>query len=165
MLHHLNDPAEGWRILLSLLRGGGFMSVGLYSAIARADVRAARAFIAQRGYGRSADDIRRCRQDMMAQADATALRNIARYPDFFSTSECRDLLFHVQEHQLTIPEIAAFLAEHRLTFIGFAGEADHEYRQCFPQDTAMTDLGNWHRFETEHPATFVGMYQFWVQKP
>ena len=35
VLHHLRDPLEGWRILLSLLRPGGFMRVGLYSALAR----------------------------------------------------------------------------------------------------------------------------------
>ena len=28
----------------------------------------------------------------------------------------------------------------------------------------MTDLGQWHLFETENPDTFGGMYQFWVQK-
>jgi SAM-dependent methyltransferase len=165
VLHHLRDPADGWRILLSLLRPGGFMSVGLYSAIARADVRAACEFIAERGYGRSADDIRRCRQEMIALADGTPLKNVARYPDFFTTSECRDLLFHVEEHQLTVPEIAGFLAENGLAFIGFAVEAEHDYRRRFPQDAAMTDLANWHQFETENPATFAGMYQFWVQKP
>jgi len=165
VLHHLRNPGEGWRILLSLLRPGGFMSVGLYSAIARADVRAARAFIAERGYRQSADDIRHCRQEMMALADGTPAKNVARYPDFFAVSECRDLLFHVEEHQLTIPQIAGFLAENRLAFIGFAGEAEHDYRRRFPQDAALTNLANWHQFETENPLTFVGMYQFWVQKP
>ena len=52
VLHHLGDPAQGWRVLLSLLRPGGFMHVGLYSALARADIRAARALIAERGYRR-----------------------------------------------------------------------------------------------------------------
>src|SRR5215203_4748463 len=51
VLHHLADPAQGWGVLLSLLRPGGFMHIWLYSALARADIRAARAFIAQRGYG------------------------------------------------------------------------------------------------------------------
>ena len=36
----------------------------------------------------------------------------------FSISECRDLLFHVQERQFTIPGIASFLEEHKLRFIG-----------------------------------------------
>ncbi len=28
----------------------------------------------------------------------------------------------------------------------------------------MTDLDQWHVFETENPMAFTGMYQFWVQK-
>jgi SAM-dependent methyltransferase/Tfp pilus assembly protein PilF len=164
VLHHLADPAQGWRVLLSLLRPGGFMHIGLYSALARADIRAARAFIAERRYDGSADDIRRCRQELLASADGTSLKNVAKYPDFFTTSECRDLLFHVQEHQQTIPQIAGFLCENNLAFIGFTGQAPHEYRRRFPEDQGATDLERWHVFETENPATFTGMYQFWVQK-
>jgi 2-polyprenyl-3-methyl-5-hydroxy-6-metoxy-1,4-benzoquinol methylase len=29
VLHHLADPLAGWRVLLSLLRPGGFMMIGL----------------------------------------------------------------------------------------------------------------------------------------
>jgi hypothetical protein len=28
----------------------------------------------------------------------------------------------------------------------------------------MTDLHRWHAFEMQNPATFRGMYQFWVQR-
>src|SRR4030095_8908217 len=64
VLHHMRDFAEGWRALLTVLRPGGVLHVGLSSALARADIRAARAFIAERGYGVSADDIRRCAQEL-----------------------------------------------------------------------------------------------------
>jgi Tfp pilus assembly protein PilF/SAM-dependent methyltransferase len=164
VLHHLGDPEQGWRVLLSLLRPGGFMHIGLYSALARADIRAAGAVIAECGYEGSADDIRRCRQDLLACGDGTPPKNVAKYPDFFTTSECRDLLFHVQEHQLTIPQIATFLRENNLAFIGFTGQPPHDYRKRFPEDQAATDLDRWHVFETENPATFTGMYQFWLQK-
>ena len=36
-------------------------------------------------------------------------RNVMWFNDFFSTSECRDLLFHVQEHRMTLPAISDFL--------------------------------------------------------
>ncbi len=164
VLHHLADPAAGWRILLGLLRPGGFMHLGLYSATARAGVNAARAFIAERGYGDSAEEIRRCRQDILAVAGDAPLRSVARFPDFFTISECRDLLFHVEEHHSSIPEIKAFLAENNLTFIGFAGRPALDYRARFPGDKAAADLDLWHAFETENPTVFSGMYQFWVQK-
>jgi hypothetical protein len=28
----------------------------------------------------------------------------------------------------------------------------------------MTDLNAWEAFEAQHPTTFAGMYQFWVQR-
>ena len=58
---------QGWRVLLSLLRPGGVMQVGLYSELARRNVVAARALIAERGYRPIAQDIRRCREDIIAQ--------------------------------------------------------------------------------------------------
>jgi tetratricopeptide (TPR) repeat protein/SAM-dependent methyltransferase len=163
VLHHLADPLAGWRVLLSLLRPGGFMTIGLYSEIARAEVVAARAFIAARGYPSTAAAIRQCRQDILDQG---LFQDIAASEDFFSISGCRDLLFHVQEHRLTIPWIAEFLAANDLAFVGF--DLDHatprRYQERFPHDKAMTDLASWDIFEREHPKTFAGMYQFWMQK-
>jgi Tfp pilus assembly protein PilF/SAM-dependent methyltransferase len=164
VLHHLGDPAAGWRVLLALLRPGGFMHVGLYSALARTAVTAARAFIAERGYASTADDIRACRQALFGCADGTPLHTVTKFSDFYTISECRDLLFHVQEHQFTIPEIKAFLAANDLAFLGFGGPAAAEYRRYHPDDKAMTDLDRWHAFETQSPMNFVNMYQFWVQK-
>src|SRR5206468_9745575 len=34
VLHHLGEPLQGWRVLLNVLRPGGFMWAGLYSALA-----------------------------------------------------------------------------------------------------------------------------------
>jgi SAM-dependent methyltransferase/tetratricopeptide (TPR) repeat protein len=162
VLHHLADPADGWRVLLSLLRPNGFMRIGLYSELARRDVVAAREFCAQRGYRATAQDIRTARHELMG----TELKSVSRFNDFFSTSECRDLLFHVQEHRFTIPQIRGLLDEHKLRFIGFelTNPAIAAYRQRYPDDPAMKDLGRWHAFETERPETFSGMYHFWAQR-
>src|SRR5258708_22535105 len=106
VLHHLADPFAGWRVLVSLLRPGGFMTIGLYSKIARADIVAARAFIAERGYRPSAEDIRRCRQEIIALDASGQFRSIAASGDFFRMSGCPDLLFHADEHRLTSPQLA-----------------------------------------------------------
>ncbi len=166
VLHHLGDPWEGWRILLSLLRPGGAMQVGLYSEFARRNVMAARALIAERGYRPVAEDIRRCRQDIIA-ADDPLLKSVSRVDDFFTIGECRDLLFHVQEHRVTLPAVKSFLAENRLEFCGFFLDAitHHRFTSRFPQPGAALDLDRWHTFETEAPDTFAGMYQFSVRKP
>jgi SAM-dependent methyltransferase len=163
VLHHMADPLEGWRILLSVLRPGGLMHLGLYSEAGRKDVVAARAFIAERGFGSTPEEIRRCRQELLD----TPLASLTRFTDFFSTSECRDLLFHVQEARMTIPSIAAFITEHPLRFIGFEFEppAAQRYRNQFgASGWSLTDLGRWHEIETKFPDIFAGMYQFWVQK-
>jgi SAM-dependent methyltransferase len=166
VLHHLADPLAAWELLLSLLRPGGVMNVGLYSELGRRHVVRGRAFIAEKGYAASPDGIRACRQALMA-SDDPLLRELTASGDFFSLSGCRDLLFHVEEHRLTLPEIAAFIAAHGLTFLGFetsTAVALH-YRGKFPDDKAMTNLDQWHAFEVENPRAFAAMYQFWIQKP
>jgi SAM-dependent methyltransferase len=164
VLHHLADPFAGWRVLLSCLRPNGFICVGLYSEIARRPVVAAREHIARCGYGDRADDIRRCRQDILAAG--APLADVAELNDFFGLSNCRDLLFHVQEHRFTLPEIKSFLAENGLDLIGFnlPPQALRGYGSRFPDDRAMADLDNWHAFELDNPDTFIGMYQLWAQK-
>lgn len=166
VLHHLADPWAGWHVLLSLLRPGGFMKLGFYSELARRNIVRSRAFIAERGYGSTPSEIRRCRQDMLAMTGDEGIARMTRVTDFFSTSDCRDLLFHVQEHRMTLPEIGAFLQENSLAFLGFDIRPDylHAYKQRFPDDVAATNLSQWHVFECENPDTFIGMYNFWVQK-
>ncbi len=164
VLHHLADPTRGWATLLNLLKPGGVMRVGLYSELGRRDVVALQQLAAAGGYAATEHDIRRLRQDLLAKPEARFVP-ILHSPDFYSTSACRDLLFHVQEHRMTLPQIGAFLAEHWLTLLGFELNPStyHAYRAAFPDDAAMTDLESWHRFETANPDIFRGMYQFWVQ--
>ena len=165
VLHHLADPSQGWRVLLSLLRPGGIMQVGLYSELGRRNIVAARAFIAARGYRPTADDVRRCRQDIVAAEDAQ-VASVAQRDDFFTVSECRDLLFHVQEHRTRVPEIKSFLAANGLEFGGFFVDAATRARFAtrFPNPQAALDLDCWHVFETEAPNAFAAMYQFSLRK-
>ena len=167
VLHHLSDPWQGWRILLSLLRPGGVMLVGLYSELARRSIVAARGFIADRGYRPIPEDIRHCREGVMAAEDGSSLKSIIHWNDFFATNECRDLLFHVQEHHVTLREIKLFLAANGVQFGGFIldGLTFQRFATRFPEPAAMTNLDYWQDFETQAPSTFTAMYQFWVHKP
>jgi hypothetical protein len=87
--------------------------------------------------------------------------------DFYSTSNCRDLLMHVVEHQHTIGDLKRMVADNGLRFLGFVvrPEVLALYRVEFADDPAATDLDQWEAFETARPETFQAMYQFWVQKP
>ena len=126
-----------------------------------------REFIAARGYASTPDDIRRFRRDLAVQDAGEELQWLSKAPDFYSTSECRDLVFHVQEHRLTLDQIEAFLSESGLDFLGF--ELDprvlHQYRTRFTGDPAGTNLRSWACFEADNPDTFLTMYKFWIQKP
>jgi SAM-dependent methyltransferase len=166
VMHHMADPLAAWRGLVSILRPGGFMHVGLYSEIARREVSAAWAFIAERGYGRSADEIRRCREDIFSLADDAPIRRATLSPDFYSLSDCRDLLFHEHELRLTLPQIKRFLADNNLEFIGWDIDEDFlkKYGEEFPNDKAKTNLDHWNAFEEKYPFVFDHMYKFWVQK-
>jgi len=161
VLHHLAEPKAGWRVLLSLLAPNGTMRVGLYSAAARRAVVEARALIAERGYSATADDIRAVRQTIIHGQSTNTLLKIA---DFYTMSGCRDLLFNVMEHRFTIPEIAAFLNEHGLLFHGFELEPAiiERFQERYPGGEALTNLDNWHEFETANPDTFWHMYVFTV---
>ena len=169
VLHHLGDPVSGWRVLAKLLRPGGLMKIGLYSELARQDVVACRALIAEHGYTSSATDIRRCRQEIISLSAAgnKKVAEIFDKNDFFSTSECRDLLFHVQEHRFTVPQIEKALNELELDFLGFEISEYamlSKFQQVHPQNSDLSSLPLWHQFELQNPTTFTGMYEFWCRK-
>ncbi|WP_430472904.1 tetratricopeptide repeat protein [Thalassospira lucentensis] len=169
VLHHMAEPLKGWEVLVSLLRDNGLMKIGLYSEKGRPDIIAARNFIEQGGYGASASEIRRCRQDIVAAAEKgdPELIQLCMRGDFYSLSPCRDLIFHVQEHRFTIPKIARALDTLGLEFIGFETPTPQtlvQFRKENPECPPSLVLNRWHRFEERFPDTFRGMYQFWCRK-
>ncbi|MBL4691523.1 MAG: tetratricopeptide repeat protein [Rhodospirillales bacterium] len=169
VLHHLGDPLAGWRVLVDLLRPQGLMKIGLYSETARQDIVRGRALIAEQGYTSSPEDIRRCRQDIITQGQDgnPEMAKICNAKDFFSLSNCRDLLFHVQEHRFTLPQIKDALQTLELEFLGFEMQDQKPmkmFRKSNPNRAALTSISRWHDFELENPHTFRGMYQFLCKK-
>jgi Tfp pilus assembly protein PilF/2-polyprenyl-3-methyl-5-hydroxy-6-metoxy-1,4-benzoquinol methylase len=168
VLHHLAEPLEGMRALVPLVRPGGLMYLGLYSEHARESIVEAKAVIASRGYEATDVAIRECRQELLQDRRDARFEPLFRMRDFHVMSECRDLLFHVQEHRFTLPQTKEMLGEFGLTFIGFSSldpSVIKEYEARFIDDPAHVNLDYWGYFEDEFPGTFVQMYQFWVQKP
>jgi 2-polyprenyl-3-methyl-5-hydroxy-6-metoxy-1,4-benzoquinol methylase len=166
VLHHLEDPFEGWRVLASLLKPGGFMRIGLYSEAGRRQVVRARELIAAEGFTPDAQGIRACRAAIRARSDHELFAKIVRNEDFYSMSGCRDLLFHVHEHRFSLPQIEAMIGRLGMRFLGLefpdSGATFERYRGRFPADPHLVNLQNWHKLEQEFPDTFARMYQFWV---
>ena len=169
VLHHMDDPLAGWNVLVGKLRANGVMKIGLYSEIARQSIANARREIAKKEYTSSPHDIRRYREELTNKdlnTDSKTYRYIGS-GNFYSLSECRDLLFHVQEHRFTLPQIEVALNDLGLKFLGFELRQSwvrSEFRKLYPKEDALVSIPLWHQFELKNPNTFGGMYQFWVQK-
>ncbi|GGX50632.1 class I SAM-dependent methyltransferase [Saccharospirillum salsuginis] len=165
VLHHMADPEAGLAKLKGQLLPKGVMKIALYSEAARKVVVDARHWIERLGYQPNREDIRRFRNLLMnerLEGDFSALFDSR---DFYSTSGCRDLLFHVQEHRFTIPQLKSLLDRHELEFLGFVtSEAiQQRFKQLTPDTPSLRDLDAWHQFEQQEPTTFSGMYQFYTQ--
>ena len=164
VLHHMDDPVAGWRVLTDCLKPGGLMKIGLYSELARRHIVEMRREISKAGIG-SSDAAMRSFRKKVIKSGKSHHKKILNSHDFYSLSSVKDLLFHVQEHRFTITQIKNCLSELGLKFCGFEGEkivshfkqtntgADHPY-----------DLDKWQSYEEANPRAFAGMYQFWCQK-
>ena len=92
-------------------------------------------------------------------------RALQKFTDFYSLSELRDLIFHVQEHRFTAIKIKDCLNSLQLSFLGFEDKSIRsKLREHFGGDLDHRNLEAWHELEAAAPETFAGMYQFWCQK-
>lgn len=164
VLHHMDDPMEGWRVLANCLNPGGLMKIGLYSELSRQHISKIRDEINQLGYDQNDDLMKRFRISLI-NSDKAHHKKVLTSKDFYSLSAFRDLLLHVREHQFSIPQIKTCLDELGLKFCGFSDDrilGRFEQSNTGPDD--FFDLDKWHAYEESYPDTFSGMYQFWCQK-
>ena len=164
VLHHMDDPISGWKTLCNLLIPGGLMKVGLYSLIARRNISQVQENMRSKRIDASESEMRKFRQSLM-ESQEEAPRSLTEISDYYSLSEFRDLLFHVQEHCYDLLQIRDYLNELGLCFCGFENEKIVSHFKAFSsRESDLYDLQLWHEFEQKNPSTFLGMYQFWCQK-
>ena len=166
VLHHLKEPCEGLQVLNQHLKRGGYIKLGLYSELARQDIKTARETIKSHGIDTSPESIRDFRRRVIS-GEFQELINLSLRHDFYSLSTCRDLCFHIQEHRYTAIMLKEMLNKQNLEFCGFmlSEEVKNKYQKNFPHDVDQTSLINWAKFEELNPLTFRSMYQFWSYKP
>jgi tetratricopeptide (TPR) repeat protein/2-polyprenyl-3-methyl-5-hydroxy-6-metoxy-1,4-benzoquinol methylase len=164
VLHHMNNPMAGWKVLTDCLRPGGLMKIGLYSELARHNIVRIREEISQQDIGSSDIEMKSFR-DMIVRSDKDHHKQILAFSDFYSVSELRDLLFHVQEHRFTIPQLKECLGKLRLKFCGFESQQIvSNFKQTNNAKEDLYDLDKWQAYEEANPWVFASMYQFWCQK-
>lgn len=163
VLHHMKDPVAGFKQLIACTKEGGRLNIGLYSARAREKIIEARKYVEEKGFEPTADGIRAFRHHILNLPDDVPVKQIALRKDFYSLSECRDLVFHIQETNYVMPEIKQMLEDLNLSFLHFkfnSVQISRLYSKKFPEDPLMRNLDNWDKLELEHPNMFIGMYQF-----
>ena len=168
VLHHLADPMSGLKALTDCLLPGGVMKLGLYSERARQAIVAARELIREWDLQADADGIRRIRARILQAGEEDPLHQLKASEDLYTTSACRDLLFHVCEHRFTLDQIRAALEELGLRFIGFEMPFSFmhaRFRALNSGNAKLGDLDAWARVEKRYPDTFAAMYVFWCRKP
>ena len=104
VLHHMDNPMAGWKVLTDCLKDGGLMKIGLYSDLARKNIPKTTEEIRQFGIGASVAEMKSYR-DNLANSNLEHHKNIITSSDFYSMSSVRDLLFHTKEHHFTLPQI------------------------------------------------------------
>lgn len=166
VLHHMADPIAGWRVLNGLLKENGLMRIALYSRKARWAINAARDIISENKIGSDEQSIKSFRAEIFDTVKYKYLKNILGFYDYYSLSECRDLLFHVCEHQYDLLEIKDILHDLNHEFLGFYLDAKTlaKYKRQNKHDDNATDLESWSKWEGKNPDTFASMYTFWSRK-
>jgi len=165
VLHHMKDPIEGLKVLLSLLEPHGVLKLGLYSKIARTHITHARKFAKENKFKSNIEDIRKFRYKILNSSRDDLLSKVSLGKDFYTTSTVRDLIFHEQEYCFTIPEITKILSNLKLNFLGFTEPLiKNKYFKIYIDDKKNIILKNWIKYEKDNPETFRGMYNFWVKK-
>lgn len=166
VLHHMEDPIRGWKVLCGLLADGGMMRIALYSKTARRSYIEMMRLIREKNIAPTADGMRFFRRNLRALMGKKDTDKISSRLDYYIMSGLRDFLFHTQERQFTLPEIGDILGEMNFEFIEL-NQFDSElkrYREKFPDDPSATSLTNWHKYEEEYPDTFGRMYSFWCRR-
>jgi len=165
VLHHLEDPAAGLRALAGRLKPSGLMKLGLYSRRGRSAVAAAREALGSVPEVLDPAALRAARERLLALPPEHPAHGITEVLDFYDLNGVRDLLFHVQERDYDLNEVAALLEDCGLAFLGFE-LPDPITLRAFAKDNpdraAIADLSAWARFEAAQPTSFAVMYQFWV---
>ena len=164
VLHHMEDPLKGWRILSNCLKDNSLMLIGLYSDKARQHIAQIKDKIKQLKLQSNHENIIKFRKDLLKNGNLKS-SDIKKSPDFYTVSGVRDLLFHIQEQRFTISKIKEYLNKLGLIFLGFEDKLVIEmFKKAYNNKDDLYNLDKWEQYEETNPRIFAGMYQFWCKK-
>ncbi len=164
VLHHLEDPEKGLSQLVTKLADKGVIRLALYSKIARKKIEEHRQHVIKSQSGTSLNSIRNYRSSILNSNQDNS--DILSTRDFYSTSECRDLVFHTHEKSYSWLDIKLLTEKVGLRIVTVASkpEVASDYSSKYPNDPKHNNMANWHEYECSNPNTFIEMMVFWLIK-
>jgi hypothetical protein len=159
----MNDPLEGLRALLSVLKDDGYLRISLYSTLARSLVRKLRIKIKNENIGLDQKELINFREKMKVQFKESNILS----SDFYSLSGFRDLFFNLKEHTFLQKEIKDILDKHNLDFLGYYfrdPEIKKKFINAFNDDPKCINLDYWDIFEKNNFRAFSETPSFWCKK-
>jgi SAM-dependent methyltransferase len=117
VLHHLAEPASGFRALRNVLAESGAMHVMVYASYGRAGVYMLQEYCRRLGIGSSEADIRELRESLASlPADHPLVPLLRKSRDFVSDAGVADALLHPRDRAYTVPELMQSLDRAGLVF-------------------------------------------------
>ena len=167
VVHHMENPMDGIKSLLNVLRKHGILFLGLYSDYARKDITDTREMIGKDNSNLSDKDIINYRKKFK-DSNNPKLQRVSKLADSFCVSGFRDLIFNVKEHNYNLIQINEIIENFNLNFLGFDINAHHSlinnFKKEYPLDNSEYNLKLWNDFESLKPDSFISMYNFWLTK-
>ena len=165
VIHHMESPIKGLKCLLGVLKKNGFIKLGLYSELARRNIIQFQKRYPIDNFNITEEKIQHYRSKILGTSN-TEDKSLMIFNDFYTMSDFRDMVFHVNEHNFNISKIKNMLEQVNLDFCGFSGftTLGNSFINNLGKKFNRYDLNEWEKIEPHEPDLFKGMYQFWSQK-
>ena len=156
----MKNPMSGWKILVDCLKPGGLMKIGLYGEVERKHIVKARDIISNLKIGNSRKEMIAFREFIKTCKDPNLI-TLYNEADFYSTSNYQDLIFHVQEHRFTAPQLYRCIEDLNLIYLGF------EYPNKKEKERGQIKCPEWMRGLNSNYSNELDFpnQAFWLQKP
>jgi len=164
VLHHLDSPLAGLMALKSVLRPNGTIKFSVYSKVARRAVLKAIKLRQENNIPATDAGIRFLQEHIRALPEGHIVRTVIGSRDFQSIEGTRDLLFHVLEHNFTVPEVVQLVERAGLRIIQW-GPSSSAVKFAAMGYSDPLDWRQWDEAECKKPSLFAGgMYSVIVTR-
>jgi 2-polyprenyl-3-methyl-5-hydroxy-6-metoxy-1,4-benzoquinol methylase len=164
VLHHMERPLDGLMSLKSVLKPNGAIKFSVYSKTARRLVLSLIELRKKLGLPATTEGVEQFRDIIKSFPAGHPGAAIMKSIDFQTVAGSRDLFFHPQEHNFTIPELIAMVEAAGLRILSW-GPSNARNKFLSMGYTDPLDWRAWNEAEQKRPGLFAnGMYSLVVSR-